>query len=72
MTAEAIGAIITSAVAAGAILIYVGRSLQTLKIINENQKVIFDFVKEYGKDIAQIKVDLTEVKTRQADCNNCP
>ena len=72
MTVEAICAISTCVIAAGAILIYVGRSLHTLQTIDTNQTVLFDRTEKHTEKISRLENELTQVKTRQEDCNNCP
>jgi len=72
MTAETIGAIVTCAIAVGGILIYLGRSLNTLSTIDKNQELLFTRSYAHEKDIARIDKEVTEVKTRQEDCSNCP
>ena len=72
LSIEAIGAIITCVIAIGAILIYIGRSLQTLNTLNEGLKYVFTKTEKHDNDIASLKEDMTIVKTKQADCEACP
>ena len=72
MKPETIVALISCAISCGGILVFIGRSLGTLQSIGDAVKVALAKTDEHDKEIARIKVDLAEVRTRQADCDNCP
>jgi prefoldin subunit 5 len=65
-------AIIACIVAVGGILVYIGRSLNTLAKMDEALKIVFDKTDRQEQNIARIDKELTEVKTRQGDCAHCP
>lgn len=72
MKIEIICSVAVCLVTCGGVLIYIGRSLQSLKTIDTNQQVLFDRTESQGKDIARIDKELTQIKTRQEDCASCP
>lgn len=71
-TVQTVAVVITCAIAIGGILIFIGRSLHSLQQIDINQKVLFDKTDNHSKDIARMDKELTQVKTRQEDCGQCP
>lgn len=64
--------VISSMITCGGILIYIGRSLQTLKQFSEDRKIIFELIGKHGEEINRIDKELTRVKTKQDDCEKCP
>lgn len=72
MSVQAIAAIVTCLIATGSILIYVGKSLQTLNQISTNQTDMAKRLVHHDNEIARLDKEVTEVKTRQADCTKCP
>ena len=72
MTIGDFSAIAGVMITVGGVLIYIGRSLGTLQGIGEGVKVALEKTDRHEIAISDLKVGLTEVKTRQDDCGNCP
>ena len=72
MKPETIVAIVACCISCGGILIFIGRSLGTLQSIGDAVKVALAKTDKHETDIAQIKVDLAKIGTRQEDCKICP
>ncbi|KAF0218785.1 MAG: hypothetical protein FD174_2568 [Geobacteraceae bacterium] len=72
MSIQTICVMVTCLITVGGVLIYIGKSLQTLKQFSEDRKTLFELVGKQGCEIARIDKELTQVKTRQEDCDSCP
>ena len=72
MKVETIVALIACVISCGGILIFIGRSLGTLQSIGDAVKVALAKTDKHDEAIAQLKVDLAEVRTKQNDCGTCP
>lgn len=71
-TLQTVGILVSCCIAVGGILIYIGQSLKTLQQIGANQEFLFKRTDKHQEDIARIDKELTQVKTRQEDCEKCP
>lgn len=69
---QAVCIIITTLTAVGGILIFVGKSLQTLTTIKEGMEVLFTDTRSLKADMTAMKIDTAIIKTKQQDCGQCP
>lgn len=72
MTISESSAIITCCLTVGGVLIYVGRAVGRIEKAEEGIEVLFESKTKTEADISRMDKELTEVKTRQKDCKNCP
>lgn len=72
MKLETIVALITCIIACGGILVFIGRSLGTMDKLCEAVQVALSKTDKHDIEIARMDKELTEIKTRQQDCANCP
>jgi len=72
MNVQTVAVLMTCVFTVGGVLIYIGRSLGKLESIGAAVAVALAKTDRHDADIARMDKDLTEVKTRQKDCSNCP
>lgn len=72
MTIGDAGAVITSAIAVGGVVLYIGRSLGKLEDIGRGVAVALAKTDKHDNEISVIKQEVTLIKTRQEDCEKCP
>lgn len=72
MNVQTVAVLVTCAVTVGGVLIFIGRSLGKLESIGDAVAIALAKTDKHDTEIARIDKDLTEIKTRQKDCGNCP
>lgn len=72
MSVEGICAIVACAISCAGVFIFVGRTMGTLQGIGDGVKVALQKTDKHDTEIAEIKIDLAKVKTKQEDCGTCP
>lgn len=72
MSVEGVCAIVACAISCGGVCVVVGKAMGTLQGLADGVKVALAKTDKHDTEIADIKIDLTKVKTRQEDCDACP